>query len=327
MTKKYYTARQYSAGAALLLALAAPALAQVPDLPLLNLPPPPGISIPGSGNTAATAPTAPPLPLPNIPVEEKTHKTSKANPNPADLLPKEMLDKVDPPKPSVDQTAATTDADGFVGPLAPASAPPPPETASAGTPETEAENALVPPPAPFAGTGITAPPQTDTPPSIEVFGPALEAASNQGLLETKTGKTWETTLAPSRTYPSTTFNYKRVVLPQTIYRSAYSPQNRHLPVRRTRNDYDRMFIQAAARNDINGVRALLQSGRDLNTRDENGDSALIVAVRAGAHDTARLLLARGANPGFYGRGGKTAFDYARRSGNQELAKMLVKRGG
>lgn len=348
MRNFYYTGSQYK-WAFLLIAASLPALAQVPPLPL------PGLPLPGSpdtniaeGSTAATSPlplppnnasknteTAlpPPLALPAPPSEE----TAKSSPNPADMLPQAMLDKADPPKEKEDTPADANTAQSPENIASDATK----QNASAKESEkspteresTSAETLIVPPPAPFAGAPALALPGGAAqgpmlPENMGSFGDALSTgAADLAKEASATKKTWQTTLAPSRTYPTTKFNYKRVALPSTVYRKTYSPQNRHLPVRLTRADYDRMLIAAVARNDVNGTRALLNSGRDVNQRDANGDSALIVAIRAGAYDTARLLLARGANAGFYGRGGKTAFHYARASGNNEFAKLLVKNGG
>ncbi len=309
-------------------ALTAPLIAYAADPPppgLLNLPPPPGLSIPGSGSAPATpgapavqraepaaekSPEAPalPPPLPGLKLPEPPKEEEKKIANPAELLPKELLDKADPP-PAV--PAANEEAD-----LAGDTLPPPPMPFQ----DTAAQAALYGPTLPAT--------EPFGPPTPEEFGSALSEAAKDGLPEDRGGsKTWHSTLAPSRTYPKTNFIYKRVVLPASIYRTAYAPQNAHLPIRRTRTDYDAMLMRAAARNDVAGVRALLNAGVNVNQRDGHGDSALIVAIRAGAKDTARLLLARGANPAFYGRNGKTPFGYARASGDQALAKMLVKRGG
>ena len=107
-------------------------------------------------------------------------------------------------------------------------------------------------------------------------------------------KTWQTRLKPSIQPINTSFNYRRVLLPSEIYRASYDRDNAHLPIRTTREDYVRDLFSAATSNDINGTRALLNAGTDINATDAYGQTPLAAARRAGAYDTAALLMARGA---------------------------------
>ncbi len=108
------------------------------------------------------------------------------------------------------------------------------------------------------------------------------------------GKTWETRLEPSITPPKTNFNFKRVVLPEVIYRSDYSRDNNHLPRRMTRDDYADLLFGSVARNDVEATRALLNAGTGVDVTTESGETPLALANRAGAVDVAALLVARGA---------------------------------
>lgn len=362
MKKRHYTTRQYRLAAGLILALAAPAIAQVPPLNLPGLPLPPGVANPATGSTNATTPPPLMIPVPGKSAmsepkkETNVSKASTSNPiNPTDMLPPEMLkeagvaeDDDQPADAKTDDddgtiTAVTDDekeADTTAGATNPDTGPKT-DTAATGavppiTPGVVANDwpaGLPPPPMAFGGN-VPAPSSTaigvlTPPPGALPFGPNLPGTgdlANNAPEERKDLKSWETTLAPSIIPPATKFNYKRVVLPATIYRAKYGVLNRHLPIRRTNEDLDLMFLRAVAKNDINSTRALLKTGRNVNQMNAYGDSALIVAVRSGAYDTARLLLARGANPHFYGQGGKTAFDYARQQGKTDFAKQLLRQG-
>lgn len=108
-------------------------------------------------------------------------------------------------------------------------------------------------------------------------------------------RTWKTTLAPAVVPPRTTFNYRRQILPDAIYRKQYDRENAHLPLQVTREDYAQLLIQRVASNDLNGTRALLNEGLSVNTTDGSGQTLLSVARRTGARDTERLLIARGAS--------------------------------
>ena len=101
-------------------------------------------------------------------------------------------------------------------------------------------------------------------------------------------KSWQTVLAPAIIPPKTNFNYKRQILPSTISQPSYNHDNEHLPPSVTREDYARLLANRAAANDVVATRALLNAGAD------NKEMALAAAQTAGAQDTARLLMARGA---------------------------------
>lgn len=92
------------------------------------------------------------------------------------------------------------------------------------------------------------------------------------------------------------FDYRRQILPEPIYSKQYSNENRHLPVARWESDYDAMTFHAAATNNVNGLRALIQSGRNPFMVNGRGESLVTVAARHGAHGTLRYLLAKGVNP-------------------------------
>ncbi len=156
-----------------------------------------------------------------------------------------------------------------------------------------------------APTGIVFPPDTGKP------FPAVHIAKNRQ-------QTWLNELAPTTKPYNIKFNYKRQIMPGTIYAKDYDAENRHLPSAVYREDYDRMFLEAVAANDINGARALLNSGRDVNLMNANGDTALVIAINRNAVDTARLLIMRGANPHLTGPSGRNAYDAAASTGQMWL---------
>ena len=134
---------------------------------------------------------------------------------------------------------------------------------------------------------------------------------------------WKQPLKPSVTPVETSHDYRRVTLPSTIYRDSYDPTNRQLPTAQTNALYDHYFLLAVARDDLDGIRAMLANGyRDVNLFNDEGDTALIVAIRHNAIAAARLLIARGADPYLTGKGGFSAYDYARQLNNPELNAAL-----
>src|SRR5262245_64988564 len=55
------------------------------------------------------------------------------------------------------------------------------------------------------------------------------------------------------------------------------------------------LVEAAARGNVQGVRDLIAASADLNQRDENGITALIISAYAGNVEIVRLVLAVKAN--------------------------------
>jgi len=188
----------------------------------------------------------------------------------------------------------------------------PPLTLTNAPPDQPATNIVAPPPI----LNLPAPPQAVNLAVTQI----PEAKPEEKKDDTPT---WKQVLKPSYEPVKTNFNFRRQVLPSTIYRSEYDPANRHLPLARNAQQYDHYFILAVARNDLNAMRAMLANGRrNVDLTNAEGDSMLIVAIRHNAIEAARLLLARGANPGIRGQNGWSAMDYARHINNEQLIAAI-----
>ena len=86
------------------------------------------------------------------------------------------------------------------------------------------------------------------------------------------------------------------------------------------------LIQAAARNDVKQLEALLKSGVNPNAVvDEWGENALMHAVLFGNVDMTRLLLEAGADPNMKGRG-FTPLGMAALQGRAQIVRQLLKAG-
>lgn len=70
------------------------------------------------------------------------------------------------------------------------------------------------------------------------------------------------------------------------------------------------------------VALLLERGAQIDARAPNGNTALMMAARYGAWDSADLLLARGADPRLTNSAGLAAADFARQQGRESLASKL-----
>ena len=87
---------------------------------------------------------------------------------------------------------------------------------------------------------------------------------------------------------------------------------------------------AAIRGDVTEMRRLLEEKSDVNSRDEDGWTALHFAAQGGRVEAVRLLLCNGAEiDAQSSKTGNTALMYAARDGNsgsEEVVKLLLERG-
>jgi hypothetical protein len=82
------------------------------------------------------------------------------------------------------------------------------------------------------------------------------------------------------------------------------------------------LIQAARDGDTAAVRQLLDKGANIEAKDKDGETALIVAAWWATTDVVRLLLAKGANI----EAKNTALIVAAVMGKTEVVKLLLARG-
>lgn len=273
--------------------LSAPAISALPPLP----------NLPAQSNSAAAAPmdinlpATPPSPslaaLPVVP--QAPVPTSAPSPNDPSFTPAKLPElAVVKSVPATAPVVAETPTDAASPEAAEAAAA---EKASGVTPTVDANNAssVTPqglPELPLPNVSNQNPPIANTDlPAISL--PEIQV--DQAVAKPKAKIiTWQTKLAPSIIPPKTNFNYKRDALPDVIYRTQYSPDNRHLPTRVTRDDYENLLFASVAKNDIETTRALLNAGTGIQATNASGETPLAAAKRAGAVDVAALLIARGA---------------------------------
>jgi hypothetical protein len=122
------------------------------------------------------------------------------------------------------------------------------------------------------------------------------------------------------------FTYRSQILPDTIYMRSYPRGNRHMPKAQYEQSWDRMVYVTAARGDLNGLRALINTGRTPDLRDPMGQTPLIVAVRYNKINSARFLLARRADPNAMDNAGNTPLHYAISNNNFPMVEALMTMG-
>lgn len=84
--------------------------------------------------------------------------------------------------------------------------------------------------------------------------------------------------------------------------------------------------QAAIDGDITKIRNLLASGANVNAKDKDGRTALILAALKGRVEVVQLLLNNGADPNAQDKQGDTAMSGVRRSGQIRMGQLLKKSG-
>ncbi len=95
------------------------------------------------------------------------------------------------------------------------------------------------------------------------------------------------------------------------------------PPKRTGND----LMAAVVVKDLEGVKAVLDTGTPADERDDNGSTALFVASRAGYRKIVALLLERGADHSLVDKKfQKTPLQGAVMMGHLEVVKMLLQKG-
>jgi hypothetical protein len=85
---------------------------------------------------------------------------------------------------------------------------------------------------------------------------------------------------------------------------------------------DAALLGAAARGSLQGTVDALAQGADINARQPDGRTALMLAAGRGDVAVIRLLIDRGADPQRLDREGLNAADWARRSGHPEVLPLL-----
>lgn len=119
---------------------------------------------------------------------------------------------------------------------------------------------------------------------------------------------------------------KEYRLPSTIYKKEYSRDNGHLPQARYEHEYDAQMFMAVANNRVETVRSLLNTGRNIEMRNAEGDTPLLYAIRNRAQNMVRMLLGKGSNPNAANDRGITALHYAMIADSPQMVSALLEMG-
>lgn len=90
--------------------------------------------------------------------------------------------------------------------------------------------------------------------------------------------------------------------------------------------YEFQLFDAVAAEDTSALDSHIQCGADVNARNANGESPLLVAVSDNSLIIAAYLLSKGANPNAAGSRGQTPLKIAAAAGDLRMIQLLVKNG-
>jgi len=85
----------------------------------------------------------------------------------------------------------------------------------------------------------------------------------------------------------------------------------------------KMLMQSAESGDYAEVKRLIEEGADVNAKDNNGWTALMIASEAGKEEIANWLIEAGADVSAQDNDGFTAFMIALFSGHREMTQLLL----
>jgi len=90
-----------------------------------------------------------------------------------------------------------------------------------------------------------------------------------------------------------------------------------------RGHYEKAPLHGAAHNGhVEVAQVLLAAGADVNARNQNENTSLIIAAVNGCVEVAQVLLAAGADLEAKNNVGKTALDYAKQRGHAAIVAMI-----
>jgi len=119
---------------------------------------------------------------------------------------------------------------------------------------------------------------------------------------------------------------RRILLPENISKKRYNRKNRHLPKALYEEDLDNYLYNAAAKNKIEGIRSLIDGGRNPDTKHKSGNTPLIAAVFNHHIDATRLLLLKKADPDLANTNELTPLHIAVYNGDDAIVMALLDAG-
>ena len=121
-------------------------------------------------------------------------------------------------------------------------------------------------------------------------------------------------------------NYKFYKAPEAYYNLEFSGQNLDLPPVYFKSYYIKMIEDNVEKDHLNGLRALLDDGINLNLRLGSNDTLLIRAADKSSYNVARYLITKKIDINAKNDYGLTALHVSSIKGDDKMAKILLTMG-
>lgn len=92
------------------------------------------------------------------------------------------------------------------------------------------------------------------------------------------------------------------------------------------DDPVRLFRKAIINGDIENVRSLIKSGSDINIKNENNETPLLMSINHRKNDIALLLIENNADVNAANNKGETPLHLAAKTGQKNIAELLIDKG-
>lgn len=121
-------------------------------------------------------------------------------------------------------------------------------------------------------------------------------------------------------------NYKETNVPLSINKKQYSKENLHLPQVRYIKEYKELLFQSIPAGNLNALRAMIDYFKDVEIKDEEGNTPLIFAVMSENLASTISLLGMGANPNAQNKYGVSPLHVAAQISATDYVSALINRG-
>jgi ankyrin repeat protein len=122
------------------------------------------------------------------------------------------------------------------------------------------------------------------------------------------------------------YNFTTEILPREYYERRNTKENAHLPATYFPSFYIKLAFEAASEEKIQQLRFFLDNYQFANIYDNRGNSLLIHSAAARSLDSARVLIANGADINFKNKQQKTALHAAVINNDFRMTRLLLSMG-
>lgn len=119
-------------------------------------------------------------------------------------------------------------------------------------------------------------------------------------------------------------DYRNVKLSDKIYKTDYTKKNKHLPVAVYETDYHNILFNQILKEDLSVIRAMVERIDTTETKDRNGNTPLLFALKNNRFNAAKVLIAMGADIYQTNYNGESIINYIKKSNDKDLMRIVGK---